>query len=179
MMTGKMTTIARPYATAAFEYASAEKSISSWEALLDSAALVTADVRVQQLLSDPAITSVQLASLYSDVLEQMLDTEKTAFIRLLAENHRLAVLPEIAALFKSYRQAQEKIVTVEVTSAIPLGEAYQRKLSAALERRLQRQVSLQCQVDASLSGGAIIRAGDMVIDGSVRGKLNRMFEFIS
>lgn len=179
MMTGKMTTVARPYAVAAFEYALAKNALPAWEAMLEAGALVTQDSAAQQLLSNPVMTSEQLASLYCDVLARFLDAEKTNFIHILAENHRLAVLPGIAELFKLYRAEQEKTVAVEVTSAVELDQQYQQKLAEALTRRLQRKVTLHCHVDESVLGGAIISAGDTVIDGSVRGKLNRLVEFIS
>ena len=92
------------------------------------------------------------------------------------QNKRLPVLPDIAALFASYRAEREKTVEVELISAFPLDETYKDKFTNSLTRRLQRTVSLQCDVDATLLGGAIVRAGDLVIDGSVRGKLNRLLE---
>lgn len=178
-MTGKLTTIARPYAIAAFEYATAHNAIPAWETALDAAAQLSQDAAVQQLLSKPNITLKQITDFYGEVLAKVLNTEITNFIHLLAEYDRLAALPEIAALFKAYRAAQEKKLTVHVTSATPLDEKYRQKLVDALTKRLQRQVSLECDVDAGLLAGAVITAGDTVIDGSVRGKLNRMVEFIS
>lgn len=178
-MTGKMTTLARPYAISAFEYASQNAVIPAWEAMLDAAGYVTQDVAVQSLLKNPKVSTAQIMEFYSSVLTSMLDTEKTNFIKLLAENNRLSVLPDIAALFKVYRSSLEKTVIVDVTSAIPLDQAYQKKLVEALTKRLQRQVKLECHVDESILGGIVVRTGDNVIDGSVRGKLHRMVEFIS
>src|SRR3990167_10246150 len=102
MTTGRMTTIARPYAVAAFEYASAKNALSTWEAMLDAAALLTQDAAVQQLLTNPKITTKELTELYCDVLTSLLDPEKIHFIRLLADYHRFAVLPDIAALLNSF-----------------------------------------------------------------------------
>ncbi len=179
MITGKMTTIARPYAIAAFEYASAVNAIPFWEEALQAGSLISQDAAVQQLLTNPKVSQKQILDLYCDVLAKVLNTETTNFIHLLAQNHRLSALPEIAELFKAYRAASEKTLKVNVTSAVALDKTYQQKLVAALIKRLDRQVSLECSLDANLLGGAIIRAGDTVIDGSVRGKLNRMIEFIS
>lgn len=179
MMTGKMTTIARPYAHAAFEYALAKKTLPAWEAMLSSAALVTENPQVQRLLSNPSISIGQITSFYCDVLASMLDEEQKNFLHLLADNGRLAALPDIAALFKTYRAEQEKTLTVQVTSAVDLDQSYKQKLADALTRRLQRKVTLQCDIDADLLGGAIVTAGDTVIDGSVRGKLNRLVESLS
>ncbi len=176
MITGELTTIARPYANAAFEYALEKHALTEWEGMLLSAATVVADDKVNLLLSSPETSSRQLSALFSDVLAKVLDTQKINFIQLLAENKRLAILPEIAALFKTYREDYEKIMDVQVVSAIELDYSYQEKLIKKLTHRLKRRVSLQCEVNPSLLGGAIIRAGDMVIDGSVRGKLNRLLE---
>jgi F-type H+-transporting ATPase subunit delta len=176
MITGELTTIARPYASAAFEYALAKHALPEWEGMLLSAATLVEQDEINLLLSSSEMSSSQLAELFSDVLAKVLDPEKTNFIRLLAENKRLAVLPAIAALFTSYREDYEKIMDVQVVSAIKLNDSYQEKLVNKLTLRLQRRVSLQCEVDPSLLGGAIVRAGDMVIDGSVRSKLNRLLE---
>lgn len=179
-MTGNMTTIARPYAIAAFEYAKEHTAIPAWETLLDEAALITEDAELQQLLTMPSVTSKQISELYCDILASKLNPEMKNFIHLLAEYHRLAALPEVANLFKSYRQETDKTLTVQVTSSTSLDSDYQQKLAQALTKRLQRQVSLECNVDANLIGGAVITAGDTVIDGSVRGKLNRLLiDFIS
>ena len=178
MDSGKMTTLARPYVAAAFEYALAKKDLPAWEAMLDAAASVTRDEQVQTLLETPGLSSNALADFYFDLLKSNLDAEKTNFLRLLADNNRLAVLPDIALLFKEARAAQEKTLTVEVVSAAPLDDDYKQKLIAALTERFQRQVELQCEVDKNLLGGVLVRAGDTVIDGSIRGKLNRLNEFI-
>jgi len=176
MITGELTTIARPYANAAFEYALDKNDLSNWEVMLLSAATLVSQPKVNLLLSSPEVSSIQLAELFTDVLSKVLDTAKTNFLQLLAENKRLSVLPEIAALFKAYREDYEKIMNVQVTSAIELSESYQEKLIKKLTHRLKRRVTLECEVDPLLLGGAIVRAGDMVIDGSVRGKLNRLLE---
>jgi len=179
MITGKMTTIARPYAVAAFEFARDKEALPAWESMLNAASLVTQDRAVQQLLTSPKVTSQQLANLYGDVLAKWLNSEMTNFIRLLADYDRLAVLPDIAGLFESYRAEQEKKLNIQVVSAVQLNDKYQQKLIDALTRRLQRQVMLECEIDPTLLGGAVITAGDIVIDGSVRGKLDRMVKFIS
>jgi F-type H+-transporting ATPase subunit delta len=177
-MNGKMITIARPYAAAAFEYALANKDIVAWEAMLQSAVLVAQTPAVMQLLASPKLTSVQLADFFCDIMASQLNDERRNFMRLLAENHRLAALPDITELFRAYRAAQEKTITVNVVSATALTDVYQTKLIQALAKRLQRQVELQCEVDPLVLGGAIIRAGDTVIDGSVRGKLTRLLDFL-
>jgi F-type H+-transporting ATPase subunit delta len=175
---GKLTTIARPYAAAAFEYALAKKALPAWEMLLQSAASITRDPSIKKLLVSPKAAKKALGDLYCDLLAPQLDTEKTNFVRLLAENSRLIALPEIAALFAIARAEAEKKLTVTVSSADELSDAYKQKLVGALTKRLDREVELQCDVDTNLLGGVIVRAGDTVIDGSIRGKLLRLNEFI-
>lgn len=178
MMTEKLTTIARPYALAAFEYALENHDLLSWEALLKTGALITLDKQMVHLLNSPSITQEELTDVFCDVLSKKLtlDSEKQNFIRLLAEYERLAALPEMAELFVKFRAHYEKTLTVQITSAIELDNSYQQKFVDALTRRLKRKIALECDVDESLLGGAVVRAGDMVIDGSVRGKLNRLLE---
>lgn len=178
MDSGKLTTIARPYAAAAFEYALANKSLTQWERLLQSAATMTQDKALTKLLGSPDITPNKLADLYCSVLSKDLTQQQKNFILLLAENGRLQAIPAIALLFAEARAVHEKSILVEVTSATVLSADYQKKLVTALTKRLQRQVELQCSVDPSLLGGVIIRAGDTVIDGSIRGKLTRLNEFL-
>lgn len=178
MNIGKMTTIARPYVVAAFECAEAKKTLPAWSAMLTAAAQLTQDSNVQALLATPGISSADIADFYCAALSSCLDEEKTNFIRLLAENKRLAILPDIAQLFEEARAAREKTMNVEVRSAAPLDAQQQDKLAAALSKRLQQQVALQCTVDPELLGGVWVRAGDIVIDGSIRGKLDRLNEYI-
>jgi F-type H+-transporting ATPase subunit delta len=178
MTSGNYTTIARPYAAAAFEYARAEKALPAWETMLHSAANITLNADVARMLASPATTVKQAMDLYTDLLGKQLDTHKKNFIHLLADNDRLTVLPDIAELFKTAREQQDKVIAVQVTSAIPLTDAYRAKLQKALTKRLEREVELECEVDPTMLGGALIRAGDIVIDGSVRGKLTRLNEFI-
>jgi F-type H+-transporting ATPase subunit delta len=167
-------TIARPYAKAAFEEARERGRLGPWSEALRTAAAVISDPRVQALLGNPRITAGELANLVSEIAGAQLDEEGRNFVRTLADNHRLAVLPEISALFDELKSEAEGVIDVTVTSAAPLDEAQRGKLTAALERRLKRSVRLQCETDPALIGGAVLRAGDMVIDGSLRAKLERI-----
>jgi F-type H+-transporting ATPase subunit delta len=176
MIFGNMTTLARPYAVAAFEAALEKNALMAWEGMLSIAAAVVQHDDVARLLDNPRITTQQLFELFSDVLSSVLDSEQKNFLHLLVENKRLPLLPDIALLFADYRAEHEKTINVEVVSAVTLDTIYQQKLSQTLTKRLHRKVSLQCSVDPSLLGGAVVRAGDTVIDGSVRGKLNRLLE---
>jgi F-type H+-transporting ATPase subunit delta len=171
-------TIARPYAKAAFEEASAHGHLGPWAQALDVASEVVRDSRVAQLISDPEVAPADLARLVNDVAGAVPGRELSEhgrnFVRTLAANRRLAYLPEIAVLFKELKDAAEGVADVTVTSATPLGEAQQQTLARALTRRLKRTIRLHCETDPTLIGGAVIRAGDLIIDGSLRGKLERM-----
>jgi F-type H+-transporting ATPase subunit delta len=167
-------TIARPYARAAFQEASADKRLGPWFDALNTGAAVVQDERVENLLGDPTVTPPQLAQLVIDIAGANLGEHGQNFVRTLAENRRLGYLPEIAAIFSELKDAEEGIVDVTVTSAAPLDQQQQLTLSEALSRKLKRQVRLHCETDKTLIGGAILRAGDLVIDGSLRTRLDRL-----
>ena len=167
-------TIARPYAKAAFEEARERKRLGPWSEALRTAAAVVSDSRVEELLGNPRVTPEELAALVSATAGPQLDEEGRNFVRTLADNRRLSLLPEISTLFDELKGEAEGVVDVTVTSAAPLDDSQRGKLAAALERRLGRSVRLQCATDPALIGGAVLRAGDMVIDGSLRGRLERI-----
>ena len=167
-------TIARPYAKAAFQEARDHKRLGPWSEALKTAAAVVSDSRVEALLGNPRVTPEELAALVSETAGPQLDEEGRNFVRTLADNRRLSLLPEISARFDELKGEAEGVVDVTVTSAVPLDESQRSKLATALERRLGRSVRLQCATDSALIGGAVLRAGDMVIDGSLRGRLERI-----
>lgn len=168
------TTIARPYARAAFEQASAHQRLAEWSEALQAGAAVVKDERVENLLGNPQVEPAQLAGFVFDVAASKLNGDGRNFFDMLAENRRLAYLPEIAALFDELKDKAEGVVDVTVTSAAPLDATQQKTLSSALERKLERSVRLHCETDPKLIGGAVVRAGDLVIDGSVLARLNRI-----
>ena len=168
------TTIARPYAKAAFEEARGENRLGPWSESLHVAAAVVTDPRVETLLGNPRVTSSELAQLLVDIAGPQLGDHGANFVRTLAENHRLAYLPEISTLFDELKDEAEKIVDVTVTSAAPLDDSQRKTLTAALERKLKRTIRMQCHTDPALLGGAVLQAGDLVIDGSLRAQLNRI-----
>jgi F-type H+-transporting ATPase subunit delta len=167
-------TIARPYARAAFEEARAHERLAPWSEALQVAAEVVRDPRVQTLLGNPRVTPGQLAQLVTGIAAAPLGDEGANFVRTLAVNRRLAYLPEISALFTKLKDAAEGVADVTVTSAAPLDASQQRKLAAALHKRLKRTVRLHCEIDPALIGGAVLRSGDLVIDGSLRTRLDRI-----
>jgi F-type H+-transporting ATPase subunit delta len=168
------TTIARPYAKAAFEEALGEKRLGPWADAIHAAATVVTDPRVEALLGNPRVTSGELAQFVIDIAGPQLGEHGANFVRTLAENHRLGYLPEISTLFDGLKDEAEKIIDVTVTSAAPLDDGQRKTLSAALERRLKRGIRMQCHTDPSLIGGAVLQAGDLVIDGSLRTQLGRI-----
>ncbi len=167
-------TIARPYAKAAFEAARDAKSFAQWSKGLHLAAEIVADPRAAALVKNPELTAPDVADFVIGIAGAPLDQEMQNFVRVLAENHRLLLLPEIVAHFEALRAQVENTVEVEVISAIELDAAQAEKLRQALHIRLKREVHMHNSVDAGLIGGAVIRAGDLVIDGSVKGRLERL-----
>jgi F-type H+-transporting ATPase subunit delta len=168
------TTIARPYAKAAFAIALQSKALTAWTLLLQIAAMTVQDNKLQGLLHNPKVTPEQRLSLLCDICADYLHADGRNLFALLAIRNRLDILPEINELFIAYRIEHEKTARVEVTSATPLSTTEQQQLTQALQIRLQRAVTLECQVDDSLLGGAIIKTGDWVFDDSVRSKLTRL-----
>ena len=167
-------TIARPYAKAAFESARQHRALETWSKALATASSVVQDERVARLLSSPKVTSEQLSGLVSDIVGGDLDEQTRNFLATLASNRRLSLLPEIASMYEALRAEAENTADVQVDSAVALDEAQKQRLAQALKKRLKREVRLHCEVDASLIGGAIVRAGDFVIDGSLKARLDRL-----
>jgi F-type H+-transporting ATPase subunit delta len=167
-------TTARPYAKAIFAIARKGNTLANTAAGLRLAAEVVADPRVAPLLGSPHVTSAQLADLVIGIAGSSLDENGRNFINLLAQNRRLGFLPEIAALFEQMKAEVENAVDVEVTAAVPLTPDQESRYAAALQKKLGRSVRLHTKVDGSLLGGAVLKAGDLVIDGSIKGRLERM-----
>jgi F-type H+-transporting ATPase subunit delta len=167
-------TIARPYAKAAFDYARDAKRLAPWSKGLRAAAAIVADPRVAEGTKNPKWTEAQVVGLITDVAGDDLDAGMRNFVHVLAENHRLLLLPEITEQYEALRAGLENSIDVEVVSAVTLNAAQAEKLAAALSQRFKRQVRMQTSVDSSLLGGAVIRAGDLVIDGSLKGRLERL-----
>jgi F-type H+-transporting ATPase subunit delta len=172
-MTDK-TTIARPYARAAFAAAQTHGVLSAWSQALHTAAAVVHDPRVASLLGNPRVTAAQLADFVIAIGGEKLGKEWHELVLMLTQNGRLGLLPEIATLFDALKDEQEGVVDVSVTAATALDAKQQETLIAALTRRLKSRVRLHTEVDAKLIGGAVIRSGDLVIDGSLRTRLERM-----
>jgi F-type H+-transporting ATPase subunit delta len=167
-------TVARPYALAAFELARESKDLAKWSEMLQFAALVACDDSMQKYIGNPHVSREALSKLFINICaEQLTDLGKN-FIKVLIENKRLDVLPEIAMLYEQHRAEAERTIDAEVISAFPLSAAQQSMLVEKLKQRLGRDVKLIAKVDTNLLGGAIVRAGDLVIDGSVNGQIDKL-----
>ena len=165
-------TTARPYAKAIFALARKGNTLGATSTGLQRAATVVVDPAVHDLLGSPHVTPAQLAGLVNDVAG--LDENGRNFVSLLAQNRRLGFLPEIAALFEQMKAEVENAVDVEVVAASALTSEQESRYAAALQKKLGRQVRLHTKVDSSLLGGAVLKAGDLVIDGSLKGRLDRL-----
>ena len=169
----ELTTVARPYAKAAFDFAVEKDAIAKWQEMLAFAGEVAANEDMHQLLTG-AVAADTLADIFNNVCGEQLDEHGQNLVKVLAENKRLAALPEISTLFDAFKADYDKEIEVDVTSATTLTDAQQNELVASLEKRLARKVKLNCNVDPALIAGMVINAGDTVIDGSVKSKLNRL-----
>ena len=168
------TTIARPYAQAAFDLAQAAGDLKGWSAMLQLVAMVTEEATMKDLIGNHSVERDKLVALVIDICGDNLNEAGQNFIRVLGENKRLDVLTEIAELFEQQRAEAEKSVDAQVVSAFKLSDAQIATLSEALKKRLGRDVNLVAKIDESIIGGAIVQAGDMVIDGSLTGQLEKL-----
>lgn len=167
-------TMARPYAKAAFELAQSEQALPQWSEMLALGAVIASDPIIIDAIKDPAYDKAALVEWFLAVGKDKFSPHMQQFIQILANFNRLSILPEIQLLYEGLRAHAEKRVYVEVTAAKPLELPFQEKFVAALKRRLDRDVVLACETDPNLLGGAIIRADDLVLDGSIRGRLAKL-----
>ena len=167
-------TIARPYARAAFAHAQATKDLTSWSKLLGAAAIAAQDPRVARLIGNPHVTGDELVEFLGGMSKHAAGEGGKNFLHALAENRRLHLLPLIAAQFERLRADVEGLVDVLVIAAREIAAPQQKRLEAALAKRLGRDVRMHTEIDESLIGGAIVQAGDLVIDGSLKGRLERL-----
>lgn len=174
----KNRTFARPYAKAAFELALRDKDFAKWSLMLEQAALVAKDKHANALAKDPRFATKQLVDLYLSLGKDIYSEQMQSFIKVLGKFKRLPLLPEIASLYEEMRALAERVMSVELISAYALNDKDQDRFIKALKNRLHCDIQLDCQVDESILGGAIIRSGDLVIDGSVRGRLAKLSDAV-
>jgi F-type H+-transporting ATPase subunit delta len=174
-------TVARPYAEAAFEVAQENGTLAELSGSLNAAKALMEDGLIAEFLSRPKLTDEQrlefLRGLFAETVGEGSmfaggSQHGTNFLKLLLENDRVAVLPEIAEQFEALKARLENTVDAVITSAAPLSEAQQKEMADSLRERLGRDIRITTEIDENLIGGAVIRAGDVVIDGSLRARLN-------
>jgi F-type H+-transporting ATPase subunit delta len=175
----ELSTLARPYAKAAFEYALESNQLQAWSKMLTLTAAVSEQDKVAELLASPEATSSELADTFVNLCGDQLDQKGANFIGELAQHKRLSLLPQINEQFEALKALQQQVVDVEVSSAFELDDSQVQTLAGKLKVSLNREVQMHTQVDKDLLGGVLIRAGDLVIDGSVRGKLAKLAEVMN
>ena len=169
-----LSTIARPYAKAVFELAQSNGTLELWSSALEFFSGVANNERVQAIVADPATGDGQVLALFDEVAADHMNAECKNFIRLIVENGRVAALPDIAVLFDELKAAAQNVTDVTVTSVEPVTDEHRSRLTESLRQKLGSDVRLHFAQDASLLGGALIEAGDLVIDGTVRGRLEKL-----
>ena len=172
-------TLARPYAKAAFETAMESDQLGVWFGQLSQASAVVCDKDMLSVLKHPGLTSDQKAELVVDISGAEANSALDNFMKVLAENDRLLLLPDITKLFELLKSKQEATVDVSVETAFKLNPQQIEKLAESMKAKLDRKIVLQSAVNIDLIGGVLIRAGDLVIDASVRGRLAKLAEAIN
>ncbi len=177
-------TVARPYSRAVFELASEQKDLQYWSDLLGVAASIAADPEMQALAVSPPMPHADLADLFVSVMTTVKESvevndQAKNLIALLAENSRLLALPEISAGYETYKKQAEGTIEVHVTSARKLTAKQEKEIVTSMKKRLGKDVTISSEIDQSLIAGAIIQAGDLVIDGSARGQLGKLTSLVN
>ncbi len=170
----ELATLARPYANAIFEVAKAEDRLDLWSRSLAVLVRTLQEPEVQPLIASPIHSPAKKAITLTDILGGQISESMRRFVHVLAENRRLELLPEIQEGFEAKLEEEQRTLTVEVTTAVDLTDEEKKRFTDTLQRRFQRDISLATEVDTTVLGGALIRAGDTVLDGTVRGKLEKL-----
>jgi F-type H+-transporting ATPase subunit delta len=173
------TTIARPYADAAFETAREQNALAQWSESLKLAETIAGDAQMADALASPRLDAADKAALFLSIAGDRFPADMRNFVRILIDADRLDVLSEIRALFEARKRDAEGVATATIVSAAPLSDAQVAELTGALAKRFGKRIEATVSVDPSLIGGARIAVGDTVIDGSVRSKLAAMAQALS
>ncbi len=175
----EFTTAARPYAKAAFEVAHAESKQAEWLEAIELMSAIVCNETFVPVIDSPSMGSAAKGDILIDICADKLSETQKNFVKVLAENGRLPLLPEITVLFEELKAQAESTVEAVATSAYPLSDAQVKSMTEALKKKLGCEVSLTTEVDASLIGGVVIRAGDLVIDGSTQAKIESLTHAVS
>ncbi len=170
----ELATLARPYASAVFKRAKETDSTEKWSKSLAFMSAVLSDEEISVLVDNPKVSNERLSALMLDICQGQVDEEGANFLKLLVQNNRLALAPAIAKIFEEYKAESEGYVDVEVTTAYAFSKEEKQSFTSALEKTLSKKVHMNVTVDKSLIGGVLVRAGDRVIDGSIRGQLQQL-----
>jgi F-type H+-transporting ATPase subunit delta len=174
-----LTTLARPYAKAAFELAQAGNDLAGWDDMLTLAGVISSEESVAGLLESPQVGATRVVKLLVEIGGERFNEKFRDFISVLGSNGRLPLLPEITVLYRRRRQKAENRLYVRVVSAVPLEEDQSSRMRDALARRFESDIELESEIDPGVLGGAVIYAGDQVIDGSLLGRLRRLEQNLS
>jgi len=178
-----LTTLARPYAKAAFALAkdsgSGAGGLAAWQSMLALASQIAANELVAQALDSPSVSTAQAVDLFVSVGGQQFDQRFQAYLGVLGDNRRLSLLPEVASMYQKLKQQAEQQLQVRVVSATKLSDDQAKRMSEALAKRFKCAIELDTEIDPSVLGGAVIYAGDQVIDGSLRGRLDKLTNALS
>jgi F-type H+-transporting ATPase subunit delta len=169
-----LATLARPYAKAAFELARDEQALAPWDDMLTLASEMAAEESMAVLLESPHISNEEVVKIITDTAGEAFYGRFRDFLSVLGGNGRLPLLPQVSSLFRELREEAEKRMSVKVVSAVPLDEDQAGRLKEALSRRMECEIELDNEIDKNVIGGAVVYAGDQVIDGSLRGKLEKL-----
>lgn len=169
-----LTTLARPYAKAAFELAQGEQALARWDEMLSLASEIVEDAAMANLLDSPDVSNAQAVAIITEAAGEAFDSRFRDYVSVLSENSRLSLLPQVTGLFRTLRDEAEKRLSVKVVSAVPLDEGQADRMREALARRFDCEIELENEIDAGVIGGAVVYAGDQVIDGSLRGRLRNL-----
>ena len=172
----ELATLSRPYANAVFDLAQSSGSLESWSKTLNILVTTSVDTTVQTMLDTPDMAAVEKATKLAELCADEINDDTGSFLYALAEHDRLSLLSEIQRQFEALRAEQERTLDVEVVSAFDLTQSQSDALQAALQQKYEKDIALTSRTDTSLIGGAVIRAGDVVVDGSVRGRLTKLVE---
>lgn len=174
-----LTTLARPYAKAAFGLAQESNALAAWQSMLLLASQTASNEQVADVLENPLVSPRQAVDLLNSVGGDHFDESFRAYLDVLGDNRRLPLLPEIANLYVRLKQQAEQQLQVRVVSATPLDDDQAKRMTEALAKRFNCAIELDSEIDPGVLGGAVIYAGDQVIDGSLRGRLNKLRSSLS
>jgi len=170
----ELPTLARPYAEAVFKTAVESKSTKEWSGMLEFLSVVMQDKEIAAIIANPRVSQEKMTQLLLDICQDQLSKEGENFLKLLVQNDRLILAPQIAELYESYKADFEGYVDVDVISAYALSKDEQNKFAKTLEKQLDKKVHITTSIDKTLIGGFLAKAGDRVIDGSIRGQLQQL-----